>query len=258
MKSNNEKRIEKSNEPKVKKRISKSKILKIALFVFTVIIITATIIYLFPIIKDLSTTDGQIKFKQKISQLGFGGILALFGLQLAQIFLIILPGEPIEVLAGVCYGGTGGLIFILVSSMIISALIIGLVGILGRKFIYNFYSEEKIKKIEQNKILSNPKKVEIIMLLLFLIPGTPKDLLVYIAAILPIKKIRFIIISTIARIPSVLSSTLAGAQLLRGNWEISILIYAVTFCLVGVLLVITNIYDKNKVTKEVINTLNKK
>ena len=39
----------------------------------------------------------------------------LFSLQIAQIFLAILPGEPLEILAGMCYGGIGGTIFILVS-----------------------------------------------------------------------------------------------------------------------------------------------
>ena len=106
--------------------------------------------------------------------------------------------------------------------------------------------------------MENPKNIELIMLILFLIPGTPKDLLVYIAALLPINPVRFIIISTVARIPSVLSSTLAGAHLLAGDWKATIVIYAVTFVLIGIIIFITNKYDKNKITKSVINSLNSK
>ena len=199
-----------------------------------------------------------MEFKRKIDSLGILGMIALFGLQLAQIFLIIIPGEPIEVLAGLCYGGFGGFLFILISATIITTMIILLVRKLGKNFIYNFYSEEKIKKLEANNILKKPKTVELVMLILFLIPGTPKDLLVYIAALLPIKPIRFIIISSVARIPSIITSTFVGAQLLEGNWEISLLIYAITFVLIGIMVIIANKYDKNKITKNVINSLNSK
>ena len=62
-------------------------------------------------------------------------------------------------------------------------------------------------------------------LVLFLIPGTPKDLLVYVAVLLPIKPIRFILISTFARFPSVITSTLAGDRLAVGDWKMSIMLY---------------------------------
>ena len=61
-------------------------------------------------------------------------------------------------------------------------------------------------------MFQNPKKVEMILFILFLLPGTPKDLLVYIAGLLPIKPSRFIIISTLARIPSIVSSTYAALK----------------------------------------------
>src|SRR5699024_11005198 len=93
----------------------------------------------------------------------------------------------------------------------------------GRRFVYSFCSKEKIDKIENSKLFKNPKKIEFIMLILFLIPGTPKDLIVYIAGLLPLKPIRFILISTFARIPSVISSTFAGSNLVAGNWQFSVI-----------------------------------
>ena len=59
----------------------------------------------------------------------------------------------------------------------------------GRKFVYSFCSEERIKKIENSKLFKNPKKIEWIMLILFLIPGTPKDLLVYILSLIHISQV---------------------------------------------------------------------
>ena len=195
--------------------------------------------------------------KKKLVTHGIWGLLTLFGLQFAQIFLIILPGEPIEILAGMCYGGLGGLIFVTASAFIISSVIFFMVRKLGKKFVYDFCDEEKVKKIEESKIFKNPKKIEWIMIILFLIPGTPKDLLVYIAALLPIKPLRFILISTFARFPSVVSSTFAGDNLLEGNWQNSIIIYAVTFLLVGTSIFIVNKLDKSKTTEEALRSFQK-
>ena len=91
------------------------------------------------------------------------------------------------------------------------------------------------------------------MIILFLIPGTPKDLLVYIAGLLPIKPLRFVLISTFARLPSVISSTIAGENILSGNIQVSIIAYVVTFIIVGIAIFIVNKLDKSKTTEEAIN-----
>lgn len=236
--------------------MKKNKIFKTIIFILAITIIIGIIIYLFPIIMKLTTREGQIQFKEKISGLGFYGVLVLFVLQLLQIFLIILPGEPIEVLAGMCYGGIGGFILITVSSAIITTLIVFLVRKFGRKFVYNFFQKDKISKIEKSKMFKKRKRLEWIMIILFLIPGTPKDLLVYIAALLPINPYKFIIISSLARFPSVISSTLVGAKLIVGNWKISIFIYIVTFVIIGIVMLIIKKIDKSKATEDVMEALN--
>ena len=200
--------------------------------------------------KNISTPEGQMEFKNQVESMGALGYLALFGLQFAQIFLIVLPGEPIEILAGMCYGGFGGLIFITISVFIITNIIFFTVRKFGRKFVYSFCNKERIEKIENSKLFKNPQKIEWIMLILFLIPGTPKDLLVYIAGLLPLKPLRFVLISTFARLPSVISSTFAGSSLVAGDWKFSLIIYLVTFLLVGIAIFIINKFDKDKTAEE--------
>lgn len=196
-------------------RKNKVKIFKIFLTIIVLSLFLGIIIYLFPIMRDLSTLEGQIAFKDKVENSGIFGMLSLFGLQVAQIFLIIVPGEPIEILAGICYGSLWGTVFIMVSACIISTSIFLLVRKFGRKFVYDFCDKKKVEKIENSKVFQNPKKIEFIMLILFLIPGTPKDLLVYVAGLLPIKPLKFIMISTFARFPSVITSTLAGENVAK-------------------------------------------
>lgn len=238
-------------------RKSKIKLFKIILAMLVGIIIIGVTIYLLPVMKKLTTIEGQLEFEKRVNESGIIGMLMLFGLQVAQIFLMILPGEPIEILAGMCYGGIGGTIFITISVAIITTIIFFLVKKLGKRFVYDIYDEEKIKKIEQSKLFKNPKKIEWIMIILFIIPGTPKDLLVYISGLLPINPIKMILISTFARLPSVVSSTFAGEKLMQGDLTASLKIYMVTFILVGIVIFIINKLDKTKTTEEALKSIQK-
>jgi len=183
--------------------------------------------------------------------------LLLLGLEAAQIFLPILPGEPIEILAGMCYGTFGGLIFIMLSVFIVTAMIFFMVRKFGRDFVYTMVSKEKIQKIENSKLFTHPKQIEYIMLILFLLPGTPKDLLTYLAGLLPIKPSRFIVIATLARLPSIISSTYAGATLINGNWKIGLLMYVGIFVVVGIAILLAKKFDKTEITKEILEETKK-
>ena len=232
------------------------KIFRITMWCIVAIILLIATIYLFPVIKKISTIEGQIQFKQKIAESGFYGILILFLLQFAQIFLFIVPGEPIEILAGMCYGSVWGTIFIMLSSACVTTVIFAMVRKFGKDFIYSFCSEEKVKKFESNSLFNNPKKIEWIVFLLFIIPGTPKDLLTYICGLFPIKLSRFVLITTIARIPSIITSTLIGANIAIGNWKQGILLYGGIFLIVAILIFIYNKFDKDKTTEHIIKSLN--
>ncbi len=236
-------------------RKNKVKLFKIILAIIGLLFIVGIILYLFPVMKNLSTREGQIAFKQKVENSGIYGLLLLFGLQVAQIFLIIVPGEPVEILAGMCYGGFWGTVFIMLSAFMISTAIFLLVRKFGRKFVYDFCDKNKVAKIENSKLFQNPKKIELIMLILFLIPGTPKDLLVYVAGLLPIRAARFIFISTFARFPSVVTSTLAGEKLAVGDWKMGIVLYGAIVFIIVILVYIFNKLDKEKLTEEAMNSL---
>ena len=233
----------------------KYKILRIVILIITILLLIGLTIYLFPIIGKLFDEQEREIFKEEIQSTGIKGVLMLLGLQGVQILLPIIPGEPIEILAGMCFGPVGGLIFLMLSSCLITALIFFTVRKLGKSFVYGVCSEEKIKKLENSKLFKNSKKIEYIMLILFLIPGTPKDLLVYIAGLLPLKPLRFILISTFARIPSMISSTMAGASIVEGNLKLGIILYTITFLIVGIVIFIAQKRDKTKLTKEIIDNV---
>ena len=237
------------------KKNNKVKMLKLIALILIIAILLIATIYMIPIIKQINTPEGQAQFKEKITQSGIIGILIIFGLELSQIILSILPGEPIEILAGICFGPIWGTIILMASIFIVTCIIYFLVRKFGRDFIYEFFPKEKVDKLENSKLFKNEKKIELVMMILFLIPGTPKDLLIYIGALLPIKSSRFIIISTLLRFPSIISSTLLGNNILDGNWKYGILLYVGITLITIILILLINKLDKNKVTKDVIKSI---
>lgn len=226
-----------------KKKVNAVKIL------ITIIVLVVLGIFLWeiaPLIIELSNKEGQIAFKDKIDSMGIGGILLLFGLQVLQILLVILPGEPFEVLAGMCYGTWGGYLFITISVLITNIIIFFTVRKLGEKYLYNFFKKEKVEKVMNSKLFKNPRNIEFVLFIMFFLPASPKDLFVYIGGLLPIKPLRFIVIATLARFPSVITSTMVGANISNGNWKTSLIIYAISFVVAIAIIYLVNLKDKDK------------
>lgn len=234
---------------------NKVKFIKIIILILVIIAFIGLIAYLFPVMKNLSTYEGQVAFKERVQNSGIYGFLTLLGLQFAQIFLVILPGEPLEVLAGMCYGAVGGAIFTFFSVALTTTILFWLVRKFGKKFIYQSFDKSKIDKIENSKIFQDPKKIEFILAMCFAITGAPKDILVYIGGLLPIKPLRFILIATFCRFPSVVSSTVVGEYFSEGNWKVSMIVYAITFILTVLTLAIIRIFDKEKLTEKALDEL---
>lgn len=224
--------------------MEKEKILKIVALIIVISVLVFLTMQLFPLFQGLSSEEGRISFKNKIEGLGVKGILAIIGLMFAQVFLAILPGEPVEILAGMCYGPIGGMLVLFLGIVLSSSFIFFLVRKFGRSFIYSFVEKEKIDKLENSKMFSNPNTLYTILFILFFIPGTPKDIFVYLGALLPVKPAKFLTIATLARFPSVISSTIAGANIVDGNWHVIAIVYLISFAISGIVLFFVNRKEK--------------
>ena len=64
--------------------------------------------------------------------------------------------------------------------------------------------------------------------LLLFIPGTPKDLVCYLAGLTDMKLTEFFIISVTARVPSVITSTVGGDALGLKNYTFAVIVFALT------------------------------
>lgn len=167
--------------------------------------------------------DHISEFQTRIDAFGAWGWLVALGIQVLQVIVALIPGEVVEVGCGLAFGTWGGLLICLGGSALGSALIFLLVRKFGVKLVEVFVSREKINSL---KFLNDERKLKSVIFLVFFTIGTPKDLLTYFAGLTNIKFHEFLIISTVARIPSVITSILVGDTLSEGNFVTSILIFA--------------------------------
>ncbi len=195
-----------------------------------------------PIINSLIQEAEREAFKQKLDSFGFGGVLVMLFIQILQVVIAFIPGEPVEILMGVMYGTVGGLLVSLLGCAIGSVLVFALVRKFGQP-IFEFFFDKKY--IDRFSFLKNSKKLELLTFILFFIPGTPKDVLTYFAPLTPIDPKIFILITIFARIPSIITSTYAGSSILEGDLIKTILIFAAT-AVIG----ITGILIGNKITEK--------
>lgn len=167
-------------------------------------------------------------FRDYIRSFGAAGWLVLLALQFLQVFIALIPGEILETAAGYAFGPLWGTLICYTGVSLASALVFWLVRRFGVKLVEVFVDREKINGL---RFLREDKKRNFLIFLLFLIPGTPKDLLTYFVGLTDIKFGTFMTISLVARIPSVLSSTIGGDLLGRGELWSAVWLYGITAAL---------------------------
>lgn len=203
------------------------------------IILLATIalpalLLMLPLIRWLSRPDTQQQIQEWVRNLGWWGVLVTLLLQMAQVLVSVIPGEPFELMAGVLYGGFGGLTLCVAGCFLATLIAFHLARRFGKPLLHRMFGEETLEKYS---FLKNPQRLETVVFLLFLIPGIPKDVLTYIAGgISSMKPLTFTLLATFARIPAIAATTFIGSDLLSGNWVAVVVLFVAVavFGLVGI------------------------
>lgn len=173
-------------------------------------------------------------FRDWVDASGIWGRILFVGMVTLQVVIAFIPGEPVELAAGYAFGFWEGSILTMTGFLLGSWLVFMLVRKFGVKLVEVFFHKNKIAQFH---FLQNPRKVKVIAFLLMLIPGTPKDFLSYFAGLTPLTVLQWLGIVVLARIPSLITSTLTGAAAGEENYLLSGIMLAVTviISLAGVL-----------------------
>lgn len=152
-----------------------------------------------------------------VSDHAFVSRLAMLGINIVQVLLAFLPGEPVELASGYAFGFWEGTALCLVASGLATSMIYWATRRWGWKLVGLFFDRSLFDRFSW---LKSAKRLELIMLIVFLIPGTPKDFLTYFAGLTNMRFLSVVLIATFGRIPSIVTSTIAASAVGSGNWPL--------------------------------------
>ena len=147
-----------------------------------------------------------------------------------QTVIKIIPAEPLEIASGYAFGTWGGLFYCSVGTFLGSLVIVFLSKTFGQAFIGAFVNE----------------KQNLFLWIFYLVPGTPKDIFTYIVSATDINLVRFFAITTIARIPSIITSTICGNELMHNNMKTAATVFVLTAVVSGICAIIYKKHNDKK------------
>lgn len=165
------------------------------------------------------------RFKDWIDGFGVLGVIVFVALRVLQTVVKFIPTEPIEIAAGLVWGWFGGFMLCLLGNVLGSIVILLLMRKLGMRVLRLFRLE---KKMQSMRFMQDREKRNRLFFIFYLVPGTPKDTMTYFAGVTDVNFVEFLIISSIARTPAIVSSTICGAYLGANNFKVAAIVFIVS------------------------------
>lgn len=231
----------------IDKKARNKKIGIVCLLILLCVLVIAATIVVYPIAERFQNAQGEElrallePFQAFLDRFGFWRYPIMILLQILQMILSIVPGGPFAILMGFMFGTVGGAVVGTIGNIIGTILVVWGVNKFGIGFVNRFVNSKGFEKL---KFLHDPVKRDGLLFLLYLIPGSPKDLITFFAPFTKAKNFTIVWMATIGRLPALILSTSMGANLSEGDLSTTIILVAVT-ALVG----IVGIFVRDKVMK---------
>ena len=162
--------------------------------------------------------------EQFVSAFGRGAPLAFMSLQVLQVVLAPVPGEATGFIGGYIFGAARGFIY---SSLALAAgswINFAIGRFLGRQYVRRWIPTDKMTRFDH--LLK--RQGIIVLLILFIFPGFPKDYLCLFLGITAIPLKAFLLIASIGRMPGTLMLSLQGEFLFQKNYAVVAVVFGVT------------------------------
>lgn len=215
----------------------------IAFFALMVIVV----ILIWPYIHEAFEPGGLSRVIDDVRNTGPLGFLILLAMQFMQIVVAFIPGEVVQMAAGMMYGPWLGAAVVLLGCIISSAFVFAVVHRLGAPFVRDMVPTKYLDKFNA---FEESGKLSIVVFILFLIPAMPKDTFTYLVPLTNMRMRDFLVLSNVGRIPGIVISTYAANGLVDGNITQSIIIFAVVAVIAIVAIVfrdkIMNLFHHDK------------
>lgn len=229
---------------------SKKKIIALLKLLFLIAIVGggALILYLH-FGSEIFTKEFVYKLQDYLEQHKTGAAWTLIAIQIIQVIICFLPGQPIQFVSSYMFGILRGFLISIIGAVIGTLISFGLAKLLGRDFVELLFEKEKV---EYYHAKLNSGKGLLLVLLIYLLPGVPKDLVSYIAGVSGMDFRPFLLISSVGRSPGMLGSLLFGHFFSERNYT-AIVVLAVITCVILIVFFI-----KRKSVLQILDTIEAK
>ena len=171
------------------------------------------------------------QFRAWVEGHGLWAPLAYAAMVFLQVVVAVIPGEPLEIAGGYAFGAWQGTALCLAGAVLGSVAVFALVRRWGRGLVEVFFPADKLEKL-YFLLRTSPKRTAILWLI-FTVPGTPKDLLCYFAGLTDLPWGTWLLIATVGRLPSIVTSTVGGSALGEQNYRAAVIAFAIALAVAG-------------------------
>ena len=187
------------------------------------------------------------QFRAWVDEQGVMAPIAFLGMLILQIIVAAIPGEPLEIAAGYAFGALEGTLLCLFGAFLGRVAVFLLVRKLGARAVDVFFPLDKLNEL---KFLQNKRRLTLWVFFLFFLPGTPKDVLCYVVGLTDLPLRSWLIISAIAPLPSIVTSTIGGDALGMGDYGFALLVFVITVVISGLGLLAYHLICRTKERSE--------
>lgn len=199
-------------------QLTRTNLLKMLMLLLAALSLLLFIRHAPAILNILSSMDN---FRDYIRSTGHWGPVMFILFQILQIVIAPIPGEVVQIAGGYIYGTGLGTFYTMVGMVIGSAMAFYFTRFIGRSMIERYLDRKNFKWLA---VIKDQNKLSAFLLLFFFIPGLPKDLLVYVAALTPISSLRFFTLLILGRLPWIAASAVVGSSLHLEQYGVTIVI----------------------------------
>lgn len=149
--------------------------------------------------------------------------LIFIGLQFFQVLIFVIPGEIPQMAGGYLFGPLLGMLYSSAGIMLGSIVNYYLGALLGIPFVYRVLGSGKAARLQH---WVTGKKGKLVLFILFLVPGIPKDALCYLAGISEFGILLFLGLSFLGRLPGIAGSSFLGGAVAEERWVLAFIVFS--------------------------------
>ena len=170
------------------------------------------------------------RFQQWVDSQGLLAPVLFMGMVILQVVVAVIPGEPLEIAAGYAFGALEGTVLCVLGTLIGGVLVFLLVRRFGAQAVEVFFDLEKFRSF---RFFQDRRRLTFWVFLVFFLPGTPKDVLCYFVGLTDMRLRTWILVSAVARIPSIITSTVGGSALGMGEYAFAAIAFLAALAISG-------------------------